>query len=75
MAELFVLPLSRDGHPNREPIQVTFWNGWTGAPAWTPDGGQIIYGLRMAAVSSSIRTLKANSNSIRSARMEGSRGA
>jgi Tol biopolymer transport system component/DNA-binding winged helix-turn-helix (wHTH) protein len=43
VAELFVLPLSRDGRPNREPIQVTFGSGWTGTPVWTPDGGQIIF--------------------------------
>ena len=41
--ELFVLPLSRDGHPSREPIQVTSSHGWIGASAWTLDSSEIIF--------------------------------
>jgi Tol biopolymer transport system component/DNA-binding winged helix-turn-helix (wHTH) protein len=41
--ELFVLSLSRDGHPDREPVQVTFSKGYIGAPAWSSDGAQIIF--------------------------------
>jgi Tol biopolymer transport system component/DNA-binding winged helix-turn-helix (wHTH) protein len=43
MTDLFVLPLSRDGYSNREPIQVTSGHRWIGAPAWTPDGSEIIF--------------------------------
>lgn len=43
ITDLFVLPLSNDGHANREPAQVTFGQRWIGAPAWTPDSSQIIF--------------------------------
>jgi len=43
ITELFVLPLSDDAHPNREPIQVTFGQRWVGAPAWTSDSSEVIF--------------------------------
>ena len=43
ITELFVLPLSDNGHANREPAQVTFGQRWVGAPAWTPDSSEIIF--------------------------------
>jgi Tol biopolymer transport system component len=43
-AELFVLPLSHDAQPTQKPIQLTFDNGWIGAPpAWNSDGSAIIF--------------------------------
>jgi Tol biopolymer transport system component/DNA-binding winged helix-turn-helix (wHTH) protein len=42
-SELFVLPLSQDGRPRGQPIQVTFGNQWIGAPAWTADSSEIIF--------------------------------
>ena len=43
ITELFVLPLTHDARPNREPIQVTFGHRWIGAPTWTPDGSEILF--------------------------------
>ncbi len=43
VGELFVLPLSHDARPTREPVQVTFGQRWVGAPAWTSDSSEILF--------------------------------
>jgi Tol biopolymer transport system component/DNA-binding winged helix-turn-helix (wHTH) protein len=46
--ELFVLPLSPDVQPNREPIQITFGNRWNWQPAWSPNGSEIVFSSKGA---------------------------
>ena len=43
-SDLFLLPLSPDGHPNREPIQLTFGNNrWISDAAWTTNTSTIVF--------------------------------
>jgi Tol biopolymer transport system component len=40
---IFLLPLSVDGSPAGEPIPLTRFKARASAPAWTPDGGELLF--------------------------------
>ena len=37
-ANLFIVPVSGD-----DPIRVTYYEGYDGAPSWSPDGNRIAF--------------------------------
>jgi eukaryotic-like serine/threonine-protein kinase len=43
VSDLYVMPLSPDLKPSGEPVRLTSDNRRVNAPAWTPDGRQIIF--------------------------------
>ena len=42
-ADLYLLELSEDLRPVGEPKRITFWQRYTDAPAWWPDGNSILF--------------------------------
>jgi serine/threonine protein kinase/Tol biopolymer transport system component len=43
IGDLFLLQLSENLSPNGEPKRLTFENRFADSPAWTPDGGSIVF--------------------------------
>lgn len=48
VGDIYVLPLREDFTPARDPERRTFEHRFSALPAWTPDGGEIVYSLRWA---------------------------
>jgi Tol biopolymer transport system component len=42
-SDLYLLELSEDLHAVGEPQRITFWQRYTGWPAWWPDGNSILF--------------------------------
>ena len=50
LADLYTLPIAVDYRPQGEPVRLQPANAWNFAPAWTPDGKEIIFSSNRGTV-------------------------
>ena len=50
LSEIYLLQLTKDLRPIGEPRRLTFLNGFSFGPAWTPDGKEIVFALGIPGV-------------------------